>query len=210
MNEFNQAKFNMIEQQIRPWEVLDPQVLAVLHELDRDEFVPDHLKGLAYADIRLPVIEGEAMLPPTLEGRLLQALNLKDSDSVLEIGTCSGYLSACLARLANHVTSLDMKLEAIEMARANLQRLGITNVSLDTIESLNDIQHQNRYDAITVSAGSLAEVPQNLKSALTIGGRLFAVVGHSPVKHAQLLTRTGDQQWVARDLFETDIADLSA
>ena len=208
MTEFNQAKFNMIEQQIRPWEVLDPQVLAVFHELDREQFVPDHLKGLAYADCRLPVIEGESMLPPTLEGRMLQALKLDPADSVLEIGTCSGYISACLSRLASHVTSVDMNPQAIEIARDNLQRLGIHNVTLDTIDSLGDINQEKRYDAIAVTAGSLAVVPDNLRNALTIGGRLFAVTGHSPVKHAQLVTRTGNAQWVSKDLFETDIADL--
>jgi protein-L-isoaspartate(D-aspartate) O-methyltransferase len=210
MPDFAQAKFNMIEQQIRPWEVLDPQVLAVFHELQRDQFVPEQYKGLAYADCRLPVFEDESMLPPTLEGRMLQALNLKSTDSVLEVGTCSGYITACLARLAAHVSSVDRNVKAVELAGQNLQAAGIDNVELNSIDSLTDIQHAKRFDAIAVTAGSLPVVPENLKNALTIGGRLFAVTGQSPVKHATVITRTADNEWDTRDLFETDIPEIKA
>jgi len=121
-----QAKFNMIEQQIRPWEVLDAQVLNVFNTIERAHFVPDQFKGLAYADCQLPIIEGESMLPPTLEGRMLQALNLKTSDSVLEIGSGCGYITACLATLSNNVTSLDSHKQATQMAASRLQELDIT------------------------------------------------------------------------------------
>lgn len=205
MTNFAQAKHNMIEQQIRPWEVLDPRVLEVFNTVSRDHFVPDQYKGLAYADCQLPVLEGESMLPPTVEGRMLQALKLSASDSVLEIGTCSGYITACLAHLAQHVSSVDFNPAAIEMAQANLDALDINNFDLSLIKSLDEITQQERYDAITVSAGSLISIPDNLKNALAIGGRLFAVTGESPAKHAQLMTRVSQTEWHLDNLFETDI-----
>ena len=209
MSNLAQAKFNMIEQQIRPWEVLDTQVLDVFNTIERAHFVPEQYKGLAYADCQLPVIDGEAMLPPVVEGRMLQALGLKSSDSVLEIGTCCGYLTACLATLANHVTSLDKHAEATDMASTKLQQQNITNVELQTITSLDDVTHTERYDAITISAGSLTCVPQNLKNALVIGGRLFAITGESPAKQAQLITRVSQTEWKVENLFETDIPDIT-
>ena len=209
MTDFSTAKFNMIEQQIRPWEVLDPQVLDVFNRIDRDHFVPDQFKGLAYADCQLPVLDGESMLPPTVEGRMLQSLNLKASDSVLEVGTCSGYLTACLAKLAQRVTSVDTNAQASAMAHDNLAALNIRNVELHTIASLEDIDQVERYDAITVTGGSLSAIPQNLKRALVIGGRLFAVTGESPAMHAQLLTRVGQNEWSLVNLFETDIHRLA-
>lgn len=205
MSDFAKAKHNMIEQQIRPWEVIDPQVLGVFDELNRDHFVPEALKGLAYADCQLPVVGKQCMLPPTVEGRMLQALNIKSSDCVLEIGTCSGYITACLAHLATHVDSVDMQAQAREIAQKNLEQLGITNVVLKTINSLQDITHSERYDAIAVCAGSLDQVPENLQQALVIGGRLFVVTGHSPAKKAQLITRLGQTEWQTISLFETDI-----
>jgi len=208
MTDFAKAKFNMIEQQIRPWEVLDPQVLEVFNQINRDHFVPDTLKGLAYADCQLPVFEGESMLPPTVEGRMLQALKLQSSDCVLEIGSCYGYITACLASLTEHVDSVDFHAQATETAKTNLAELNIDNVDLKTIKTLDDIAHQERYDAIAVSAGSLDSIPDNLKNALTIGGRLFAVSGQSPAKHAQLLTRVSQQEWSTENLFETDIPDI--
>ncbi len=209
MTDAAQAKFNMIEQQIRPWEVLDPQVLEVFEKIDRADFVPDKFKGLAYIDCQLPVLDEESMLPPTLEGRMLQALLLKPTDSVLEIGSCCGYITACLAKLASHVDSVDFHPEATALASTNLQQQGIDNVDLKTIASLDDIQQQGRYDAIAVCAGSLPEVPQNLKQALAIGGRLFAVTGHAPVKQALRVTRLSDNEWKSENLFETDIPEIA-
>jgi protein-L-isoaspartate(D-aspartate) O-methyltransferase len=205
MSDFANAKHNMIEQQIRPWEVIDPQVLSVFDELNRDQFVPEALKGLAYADCHLPVVGKHCMLPPIVEGRMLQALNIKPSDCVLEIGTRSGYITACLAHLATHVDSVDILAESKQIAQQNLQQLDISNVALDTINSLQDIKHSERYDAIAVCAGSVEELPENLKQALVIGGRLFVVTGQSPAKHAQLITRIGQTEWQTNSLFETDI-----
>lgn len=208
MSDFAKAKHNMIQQQIRPWEVIDPQVLDVFEQLDRDYFVPESLKGLAYADCQLPVVGNQCMLPPTVEGRMLQALNIKDSDCVLEIGTCSGYITACLARLAEHVDSVDMHAESSQLAQKNLDDLGIKNVALKTITALQDITHTDRYDVIAVCAGSIDHIPQNLKQALVIGGRLFVVTGKSPAKQAQLITRIGQSEWESVTLFETDIPSI--
>lgn len=208
MSDFAKAKHNMIEQQIRPWEVLDPQVLAVFEQLDRDQFVPEQYKGLAYADCQLPVIGKQCMLPPTVEGRMLQALNIKPSDSVFEIGCCSGYITACLARLAQKVHSVDTNPDAISLAQENLQRAGIDNVDFTRIDSLQDVNHIERFDAIAVDAGSIDTIPQNLKNALAIGGRLFVITGESPVKQAQLVTRISQNEWDVVNLFETDIPSI--
>lgn len=209
MTDFSTAKHNMIEQQIRPWEVLDPRVLDVFDRVNRDHFVPDEYKGLAYADCALPIFDGESMLPPTVEGRMLQALKLQRSDAVLEVGTCSGYLTACLAHLCRHVTSVDTNAQASATAHDKLAELNISNVELHTIASLDDLTHETRYDAVAVTGGSLADIPGNLKNALIIGGRLFAVTGRSPVMHAQLVTRVSDQEWSTVNLFETDISRLA-
>ncbi|MCP4074661.1 MAG: protein-L-isoaspartate O-methyltransferase [Gammaproteobacteria bacterium] len=209
MSNAAQAKFNMIEQQIRPWEVIDARVLDVFNSIERVHFVPDQYKGLAYADCQLPVVEGESMLPPVVEGRMLQALGLKPGDSVLEVGSGCGYITACLATLADNVTSVDLHARATEMASAKLQELDITNVECQTISSLEDITLTERYDVITIGAGSLTGIPQNLKNALVIDGRLFAITGASPAKQAQLITRVSQTEWKVENLFETDIPDIS-
>ena len=208
MSNLAQAKFNMIEQQIRPWEVFDAQVLNVFDSIERAHFVPEQYKGLAYADCQLPIVEGESMLPPVVEGRMLQALGLKPSDSVLEIGSGCGYITACLASLADHVPSLDLHADATEMATSKLQELDITNVELQTISSLDDVTHKERYDVITIGAGSLNIIPQNLKNALVIDGKLFAITGAAPAKQAQLITRVSQTEWKVENLFETDIPDI--
>jgi len=213
MSNLAKAKFNMIEQQIRPWEVLDSRVLDVFDKIEREHFVPEQYKGLAYADCQLPLIKGESMLPPTLEGRMLQALNLKTNDSVLEIGSCSGYITACLATLADQVLSVDCLQQATDLASSNLQSLKndavAKSVRLQTISALSDIAYKDRFDAITVCAGSLAAIPENLKNALAIGGRLFAVTGQAPVKQAQLVTRLSQSEWNTVTLFETDIPAIA-
>lgn len=203
------AKFNMIEQQIRPWEVLDPRVLNCLAELDREAFLPEHLAGVAYADYPLPAGHGEVLLPPVLEGRMLQALDIRDSDSILEIGTGTGYLSACLSRLGARVVSVDSHPDITLAARERLQQMGIDTVRFETIEHLGDISDKERYDAIAVGAGSLPVIPQNLLDALAINGRLFAIVGHSPVMTAELVTRLGHDEWQTEKLLETDVPPLN-
>ena len=213
MSHLAKAKFNMIEQQIRPWEVIDSQVLSTFDQIEREHFVPEQYKGLAYADCQLPLTTGGSMLPPTLEGRMLQALRLQDSDSALEIGSGCGYITACLATLADKVISLDTRTQASELATKNLQALNndavMKKIQLQSIGSIQDINYSQRFDAIAVCAGSLGVIPDNLKQALAIGGRLFAVTGQSPVKKAQLMTRVSQTEWQTDTLFETDIPDIN-
>ena len=206
MNNTEIAKFNMIEQQIRPWEVLDHQVLSVIEGLNREDFVDPAYRGLAYADCQIPLGDGVRMLPPTVEGRMLQALLLASDDQVLEVGSGSGYISACLASLAGHVRSIDANAATIERARANVDRLGLERIEFDQM-SLDQLDAPESYDAITVTA-SLPAVPQNLKQALKIGGRLFIICGKSPVMEALLITRVGAGEWTTQSLFETDLPRL--
>ncbi len=200
------AKFNMIEQQIRPWEVLDNQVLSVLDTVNREDFVPAPYKGLAYADCQIPLANGVRMLPPTVEGRMLQALLIGADDRVLEVGSGCGYLTACLAQLAQRVTSIDSHGDIIEFARANLAKCGLDNVELAEM-SLAQVDDSLAYDVIAVTA-SLARVPDNLRQALTLGGRLFVIVGQSPVMEALLITRVSESEWTTQSLFETDLPRL--
>jgi len=208
MNNTEIAKFNMIEQQIRPWEVLDHQVLAVIEKLNREDFVDPLYQGLAYADCQIPIASGVRMLPPTVEGRMLQALVLTSDDQVLEVGSGSGYISACLASLAGHVRSIDANADIIERAQANVSHLGLEWVEFEQM-SLAQLDAPENYDAIAVTA-SLAGVPQNLKQALKIGGRMFIICGDSPAMEALLITRVGANEWITQSLFETDLPRLQA
>ncbi len=200
------AKFNMIEQQIRPWEVLDNQVLSVLDAVNREDFVKPPYKGLAYADCQIPIGNGVSMLPPTVEGRMLQALLIGADDRVLEVGSGCGFLSACLGRLAQQVTSIDTRADIIEFARGN-----VANCCLDNVEfveqGLAQVDAALTYDVITVTA-SLSLVPDNLRQALNVGGRMFVIVGQSPVMEALLITRVSESEWTTQSLFETDLPRL--
>ncbi len=206
MNNTETAKFNMIEQQIRPWEVLDHQVLSTLDQLSREDFVPQVYKGLAYADCQIPLINNQRMLPPTVEGRLLQALQLASGEQVLEVGSGSGYVTACLAQLCAQVTSIDADAEIVELAKDNVARCGTSNVDFEST-SLEQLDASECYDAIAVTA-SLPQVPENLKQALKTGGRLFVIVGESPVMEALLVTRVSTSEWTTQSLFETDLPRL--
>ena len=200
------AKFNMIEQQIRPWEVIDNRVLDVLDQLDREDFVPQQYRGLAYADCQIPLGGGLRMLPPTVEGRLLQALTVEPGDDVLEVGSGSGYIAACLARMARSVTSIDSSADVIAGARQNAIDCGADNVTWEQ-STLAQFDRPESFDAIAVTA-SLPTVPDNLRRALKVGGRLFVIVGASPVMQALLITRVGDAEWSTQSLFETDLPRL--
>ena len=204
---YENARFNMVEQQVRPWEVLDPQVLELVGNMPRESFVPDNYKGLAYADIEIPLGDGQKMMFPRVEGRLLQALDIQPSETILEIGTGSGYLTACLAKLGEKVISQDINPAFTEQARKQLAELGIDNAQLRTSDSLSDNIEDGRFDAIAVT-GSLPAMPEALKQRLNIGGRMFIVIGESPVMTAFLVTRTGESEWQSEALFETDIAPL--
>ncbi|MCP4765541.1 MAG: protein-L-isoaspartate O-methyltransferase [Gammaproteobacteria bacterium] len=206
MNNTEIAKFNMIEQQIRPWEVLDHQVLTTLDQVNREDFVREAYKGLAYADCQIPLANGVRMLPPTIEGRLLQALLLDSDDQVLEVGSGCGYVTACLARLTAQVTSIDADADIIEFANANIAQCGLDHVDFKAM-SLAQLDAPESYDAIAVTA-SLSQLPENLKQALKTGGRMFVIVGDSPVMEALLVTRVTTTEWTTQSLFETDLPRL--
>jgi protein-L-isoaspartate(D-aspartate) O-methyltransferase len=196
----------MIAQHIRPWEVLDPRVLAVLDEIDRADFVGEAYKGLAYADCQIPVADGVRMLPPTVEGRMLQALTIEPGDRILEIGSGSGYVTACLARLGQRVTSLDTRQGVIDFASANITACGIGNVEFAQ-RAIDQIDDDQAWEVIAVTR-SLPAVPDNLRRALKTGGRMFVVTGDSPVMEALLITRLGESEWTTQSLFETDLPRL--
>ena len=198
--DYSHARETMVEQQVRPWDVLDLRVLDVLARLPREAFVAQSHKALAYADIELPLGHGQKMLKPVIEGRTLQALNLQPGDEVLEIGSGSGFLSACLGELAREVLSLEINPELATSARANLDaaRLG-TNVRIEVADALH-WQNTRQFDAVCVTA-AVAELPAQWLHWLRPGGRLFVVRGHSPVMEAVLAKADGSIQ----SLFETDI-----
>jgi len=206
MNNAETAKFNMIEQQVRPWEVLDNQVLSTLDKIDREDFVREAYKGLAYADCQIPLGHGVSMLPPTIEGRMLQALLIEAEDEVLEVGSGSGYVTACLAHLAHRVSSFDSDTDIIDFAKTNVANFGQDNVDFGQ-RGLTQIDATEAYDVIAVT-GSLPSVPENLKQALKTGGRMFVIVGNSPVMQALLITRIGASEWKTQSLFETDLPRL--
>lgn len=204
---FEQARFNMVEQQVRPWNVLDPDVLAVMSEVPRENFVPAQHKNTAYTDYAVPLANHQEMLKPVLVGRLLQALNIQSDEIVLEVGTGSGYLTACLSKLASYVYSVDINEDFLPMAQKNLTSLGITNVTLETGDASKGWAERPEYDVIVIT-GSMPEVPETYKNSLEVGGRLFLVCGLAPVMHAKLITRVSADDWSEENVFETDVPAL--
>ena len=202
-----QARFNMVEQQVRTWEVLDQRVLDTLEALPRERYVPARHRNLAYSDLNLPLGHGEVMLSPKMEGRILQALDVKPDEQALEIGTGSGYLTACLARMGAQVTTVDIHQEFSEGAQALLGSEGFDNVSFKVADASKGWDDGRRFDAIAVT-GSLPEMHEGFHRALTLGGRLFLVVGESPVMEALLITRVSEDQWATESMFDTDVPAL--
>lgn len=196
-----QARFNMVEQQIRPWQVLDAQVLAVLSNVQRELFVPQAYLALAYTDTDIPLGHGEFMAPPRVAARLIHDLQLTGTEKVLEIGTGSGYMAALLAGRAQRVVSLEINPELASNARNNLQRAGISNVDVRVADGSSGASGDAPFDAI-VLGGSVAEVPQALLQQLAMGGRLMAIVGHDHVMVATLYTRTSDTAWNSKALWD--------
>ncbi|MBS1270011.1 MAG: Protein-L-isoaspartate O-methyltransferase [Gammaproteobacteria bacterium] len=201
------ARFNMIEQQIRPWEVLDPRVLTALNDVPREEFVPPVYRNLAFADMHIALGHGEIMMQPKQEARLLQALALKTKDRVLEIGAGSGYVTALLARLAGHVDSVDIYPDFIESAQDKLAAHGYTNVSFQEGDAAKGWESDHRYDAILLT-GSVPELPPRYKKLLADGGRLAAIVGNEPVMEAVLVEHLGNDQCRITSLFDTGLPPL--
>jgi protein-L-isoaspartate(D-aspartate) O-methyltransferase len=202
---FDQARFAMIEQQVRPWDVLDPRVLEAMTSVRREDFVDPAHRNLAFADLQLPLAHGESMLKPVVEGRLLQALALEPGEEVLEIGTGSGFVTACLAQLARAVTSIDIHADFIEGARARLDSADFGNVRLECADALT-WQPGRQFDAIAVT-GAVAQIPDAFIAWLRPGGRMFIVRGQSPVQEAVRATRRGEAVHL-ESLFETDITYL--
>ncbi|WP_306605019.1 protein-L-isoaspartate O-methyltransferase [Azonexus sp.] len=202
-----QARFNMIEQQIRPWEVLDPKVLDLLFVVKREDFVPAAYRNLAFADMEIPLGEGQVMLAPRVEARLLQELTVRKTDKVLEIGTGSGYMAALLAARAEHVISLECRPELAEFARNNLQRAGVENVTVECADGIRGWVQRAPFDVIILS-GAVPEVPDAILKQLRVGGRLAVVVGAAPVMEAQLITCVAEGVFNTVNLFETVIPAL--
>ncbi len=200
------ARRQMIEQQVRAWDVYDHDVLRVFREIPRERFVPEGWEALAFADTEIPLAYGEAMMTPTVEGRLLQALELDGTENVLEIGTGSGFLTTCLASLARQVTSIDIYPDFLESARSRFSDLDARNVDLLEMDGTQSLP-EGSFDAIAVT-GSLQQFDPRLVEALTIGGRLFIVVGDAPAMQAKLLVKTEDNDWQSETLFETMLAPL--
>lgn len=202
-----QARHNMIEQQIRPWDVLDQRVLEQVLRTPREDFVPPAYRNAAFTDMMLPIGHDQVMMEPKLEARMLQALAIQPHEKVLEIGTGSGYLTALLAGMASQVVSVEIVPELHEQAKALLARHGIDNITLEQGDAANGWNAHQPYDAIAVT-GSLPSLPQGLKDNLQIGGRLFAVVGEVPAMRAVLVTRINANEWREETLFETVVPPL--
>ncbi len=205
---FEQARFNMIEQQIRPWEVLDSQVLALLAVIKREDFAPTAYRSLAFADMEIPLSStlhqhpSQCMLSPKVEARILQDLALQKHEKVLEIGTGSGYMAALMGHRASQVISLELDAALAQTAINNLQRAGIYNAEVRVADGADAHATQGPFDAIVLS-GSVAEVPAALLGQLKVGGRLSAVVGNEPVMRATLVTRVGEAAWHTTQAWDT-------
>ncbi|HZY20196.1 MAG TPA: protein-L-isoaspartate O-methyltransferase [Ramlibacter sp.] len=205
-----QLRFNMIEQQIRPWDVLDPQVLDLLATVRREEFVPPAHRGLAFVDMEIPlrghpeeaIRAGQIMLAPKVEARLLQEVNPKPHEKVLEVGAGSGHMAALLAGRAQRVISLEIEPELVKMARENLHKAGVRNAEVREADGARGLAAEGPFDVIVLS-GSVAEVPPALLQQLKVGGRLVAIVGEDPVMRTNLITRTGEASFTTAQRWDT-------
>jgi protein-L-isoaspartate(D-aspartate) O-methyltransferase len=208
--DLERARFNMIEQQIRPWDVLDQEVLALLSRMRREDFVPLAHKALAFVDMQIPLlgsaedalVNGLSMLEPKVEARILQDLQVRKHHKVLEVGAGSGYMAALLAQRAQRVITLEIEPQLVRMARDNLQRAGIGNAEVREADGARGLPAESPFDAIVLS-GSVAEVPSALLAQLKIGGRLAAITGFEPVMRATFITRTGDTTFTTAQPWDT-------
>lgn len=206
--DFERARFNMVEQQIRPWEVLDSRVLDTLMAVKRELFVPADKRQLAFADLQLPIGQGQVMLEPKLEAKVLQAVALRKTDSVLEIGAGSGYMAALLAAQADWVRTVEIDPVLAALAARNLHEAGVENVLVEEGDGSAGWPARAPYDVIVVSGG-LVEIPEALRAQLKPGGRLFAFVGEEPVMAGCLVTCVAEGHYARTDLFETLVPSLS-
>lgn len=201
------AHHNMVDRQVRPWDVVDERVLDTLAAVRRSDFVPEAWRNLAYADLAIPLDCGEVMMKPVVEGRTLQSLQLTAEDRVLEIGTGSGYFSACLARLAGSVVSIELHRELADAASERLHRAAANTVDIEVADAVHEYQANRPFDAI-VATGAVAELPTRWLEWLAPGGRLFAICGESPAMQARLFRRGEDGKFASTSLFETDLPHL--
>lgn len=206
MFDVESARHQMIEQQVRAWDVLDLNVLGAMQRVRREEFVPAAYRDIAFADMCVPLGHGQSMLAPKVEGRILQSLAIQGDDCVLEIGTGSGYFAACLGQLARTVRSIDLYADFTAAATATLRRTGAHNVSVETLDALH-LSDEGVYDCVAVT-GSLPVYDARFERALAVGGRLFVVVGQGPIMEAQRITRAGQGEFVRESLFEVSIDPL--
>ena len=201
------ARFNMVEQQIRTWMVLEPAALSALSTVEREKFTPTVYQALAYTDTEIPLAHGQTMLPPRIDARLMHDLHLQGHETVLEIGTGSGYLTALLAQRAQRVISLELHADLAQAAQAHLQAAGVHNAEVRVANGATAVVAEAPFDAI-VLGGSVHEVPVSLLQQLKVGGHLIAIVGEEPIMHATLFTRTGNQNWQTRELWDTAVPAL--
>ncbi len=203
------ARFNMVEQQIRPWNVLDPEVLDLLFEVRREEFVPQNYRSLAFADVEIPLTPNAVMMPPRMEARMLQELELTSDARILEVGTGSGYMTALLASQGAQVTSLEIDPALKDQAQANLDEAGIENATLLLGDGLKGHESGEPYDAIVLT-GSVPAIPEVLLHQLALGGRLMAVVGSGQVMEMVRVHCTGPGSYARETLFETWLPPLES
>ncbi len=196
------ARFNMVEQQIRPWDVLDKRVLDTLFKIPREQFVAAEQRNLAFSDTPLPIGHGEFMLPPVVEGRILQVLNIAPQERILEIGTGTGFFTACLANLGNSVHSVDIHADFTAAASDRLKALGIERVVLETGDAATGWAQNERFDVIVIT-GAVQTIPESYRQQLNVGGRLFAIAGQAPILSGLLVTRHPDDRLTTENLFET-------
>lgn len=203
-----QARFNMVESQIRPWNVLDQRVLDLMSSTPREEFVPETYRNVAFSDTNIPLGHDQVMMPPKLEARMVQSLDIKPNDEALEIGTGSGYVAALLARSCRRVTTVEIHAELSESAGGKLAEQGIENVACNVGDGVEGWVQSAPYDVIAVT-GSVHQLDSHFQEQLRIGGRLFVIVGNPPVMDATLITRISDTEWARESLFETSLPALA-
>ena len=204
-----QARFNMIEQQIRPWNVLDADVLDLLVVVKREDFVPAAYKSLAFVDTEIPLLGGEAMFTPKIEARLLQEVQLKKHENVLEVGTGSGYMAALLAHRGRHVTTIEINAEIKALAEANLARAGVSNVTVVLGNGLEGYAAGAPFDVIVIS-GALEALPEAFLKQVKVGGRIAAIIGEAPAMAAQVITRVSETGYDTVKVFETNVKPLQS
>jgi len=204
---FEKARFNMVEQQVRTWEVLDERVLELLETTHREDFVPVRYRKMAFTDMAIPLDHGQSMMKPVVEGRLLQALELKPDETVLEIGTGSGFITACLAQLAKRVVTVDIHEQFTKEAKAKLKEKDIHNVEFETGDVMSGWQPEQAHDVLVVT-GSVQDIPDHFRGWVNPNGRMFVVCGEEPAMEAKLLTKLNATEWREESLFETDLARL--